>query len=341
MAEPLQQLRAAVVQSAETARLMGVDFIPVYATGVLGIDLAAMAPEPDASAAAPAALPPQTPAPTGLPAAKTPEPLRTPASPATRPTMPPAAAPAAKPSAPTKPAAAPSAKPSKLPEAPKPGVPIVIADSVAGYDSVNAKVAAARSLEERGEAMARLRAAYEQQSPHASFSHATRLVWGEGELDAKVLLIGDAPVEVEEREGRPFLGPSGELLDKMLAAMKVGRGKCYLTNLVKARPTDDRTLQESEVAASIPFLMEQIAIIGPDVIIALGVMPARVLLRTTAKMSELRGVWSTLTLKDGRDIAVMPTFAPSYVLNSYTDEVRGKVWSDLQLVMERLGVKRV
>ena len=162
------------------------------------------------------------------------------------------------------------------------------------------------------------------------------LLRGEGDVAASLMFIGEAPGEDEDLQGRPFVGRSGQLLDKMIVAMGIERSSLYIANVLKARPVNNKFPVEAEAAPSLPYLLEQIAIVGPTLIVTLGLAATRMLLGTESSMSDLRGRWSELTLRDGRVIPVMPTYHPSYVLRSYTEEVRGKVWSDLKMVMERL-----
>ncbi|MEY3231131.1 MAG: hypothetical protein RL689_1220, partial [Planctomycetota bacterium] len=197
--------------------------------------------------------------------------------------------------------------------------------------------ARARSVDERHAAMSALRERYDREQPHRHFKPVfNTIVWGEGDVASSLMFIGEAPGEDEDLQGRPFVGRSGQLLDKMIVAMGIERTSLYIANVLKARPVNNKFPVEAEAAPSLPYLLEQIAIVGPALIVTLGLAATRMLLNTESSMSDLRGRWSELTLRDGRVIPVMPTYHPSYVLRSYTEEVRGKVWSDLKMVMERL-----
>ncbi len=311
MADPIQQLRSFVRQSAETARLLDVDFIPVYRCGVLDVTLSEIVADPATEQASPriAAAPPPAMTAPAKPAAAMPSPTKP--------------APALRPPPPAKPAIAPL-------DGPRPGFEPWPAP-------MPAEDAQARSAEERHAAMAALRARYDREQPHQLFKPVfNNLVWGEGDVRAAVMFIGEAPGEDEDLQGRPFVGRSGQLLDKMIVAMGIERSSLYIANVLKARPVNNKFPVEAEAAPSLPYLLEQIAIVGPSLIVTLGLAATRMLLDTEASMGDLRGRWSELTIRDGRRIPVMPTYHPSYVLRSYTEEVRGKVWSDLKMVMERL-----
>ena len=162
----------------------------------------------------------------------------------------------------------------------------------------------------------------------------TNLVFGEGASDATIMFIGEAPGETEDRLGRPFVGPAGQKLDAMISAMGLERSDVYITNILKARPSGNRTPLAGEAEACGEWLLRQIAIVEPTVIVALGGPAAKFLLKTEVGITRLRGAWHEIEV-DGATIALMPTFHPAYLLRQYTPEIRGQIWSDLQAVMER------
>lgn len=163
----------------------------------------------------------------------------------------------------------------------------------------------------------------------------THTVFGEGDPDADILFIGEGPGADEDEQGRPFVGRSGALLDKMIAAMGVQRRDVYIANVVKCRPPGNRAPTPAEAEVCAQYLRRQIATIQPKAIVTLGGPAAKLILGKDG-VTRLRGNWHRY---DGTDppIPVMPTFHPSYVLRRYTKEVRGMVWSDLQAVMQRIG----
>jgi DNA polymerase len=160
-------------------------------------------------------------------------------------------------------------------------------------------------------------------------------VFGEGDPDADLMFIGEAPGEEEDRTGRPFVGRAGRKLDEILEAMKMQRQQVYIANILKSRPAGNRTPLPGEVEGCSPFLAEQIRIIRPSVIVGLGGPAVKWLLRTNEGITRLRGTWGIYD--DGAlSFAVMPTFHPAYLLRNYTLETRQRVWSDMQAVMARL-----
>ncbi len=185
-----------------------------------------------------------------------------------------------------------------------------------------------------------LRARYELEAPHKGFVTAfTNIVFGEGDPNARLVFIGEAPGEEEDRTGRPFVGRSGDLLTKMITAMGLSREQVYICNLLKTRPLNNATPTPAEAAACAPYLFEQIEIINPDAIVTLGLPAAKAVLQCDGTMGGLRSRWGNMLLPGGTRIPVMPTYHPAYLLRNYNPETRAKVWADLQLVMDKLGLK--
>ncbi len=186
---------------------------------------------------------------------------------------------------------------------------------------------------------------YTQDAPHASFTTSfTNIVFGEGNPEADLMFIGEAPGEQEDQTGRPFVGRAGQLLDKMIIAMGLSRESVYIANVLKTRPPNNATPTHDEAAACAPYLYEQIRIVNPKVIVTLGLPATHLLLSSTATMRSLRGQFHTFptpnTPIDLPQIDLIPTYHPAYLLRSYTEDNRRKVWSDLTAVMERLGLKK-
>ncbi|MFN7020095.1 MAG: uracil-DNA glycosylase [Phycisphaerales bacterium] len=228
-----------------------------------------------------------------------------------------------------RPAAAPAPRP--IPE-PPPTPTVVIERKPAMLTSAQA---------EKQAALDRLRARYELEAPHNNFvTDHHCIVWGDGDPAARLMIIGEAPGAEEDKVGIPFVGRAGQLLEKMLGAMGLDRSAIYITNVLKTRPPNNATPTADEAAACAPYLYEQIRIIGPECILALGLPATRVLLNTTESMSRLRGRWWSFNdpRTIGSEVPVMPTYHPAFLLRSYTRENREKVWSDLQMVMQKLGL---
>jgi DNA polymerase len=143
------------------------------------------------------------------------------------------------------------------------------------------------------------------------------------------MFIGEGPGAEEDAQGLPFVGKAGKLLNNMLSKLGLRREEVYIANVVKCRPPGNRDPEKDEITACLPFLDKQIDSIRPRVIVVLGKIAAQTLLHTQAPITRLRGQWQRY-----RDIPVMPTFHPSYLLR--LPEERRKTWEDMQLVMEQL-----
>jgi DNA polymerase len=191
-------------------------------------------------------------------------------------------------------------------------------------------------------ALAALLEKYTLDAPHECFvtDHHT-IVWGDGDPASRLVFVGEAPGEEEDREGKPFVGRSGQLLNKMITAMGLSRETVYICNVLKTRPPNNATPTNFEAGLCEPYLLEQLAIIKPEVIVTLGLPATRTLLKSEDSMAKLRNTWRTLKLADGSLVPVMPTYHPAYLLRAYNDENRLKVWSDLWHVVKKLGLKAV
>lgn len=151
-------------------------------------------------------------------------------------------------------------------------------------------------------------------------------VFGVGNPDADWLVIGEAPGAEEDRQGEPFVGRAGKLLDAMLAAIALDRQQAYIANILKCRPPDNRDPRPAEAANCRPWLERQIALIQPRLILVVGRIAAQTLLDTDAPLSRLRGQVHRLP---GSDIPVIVTYHPAYLLRTPKD--KRKAWDDLKL----------
>jgi uracil-DNA glycosylase family 4 len=156
-------------------------------------------------------------------------------------------------------------------------------------------------------------------------------VFARGNPFAELCFVGEGPGADEDDQGEPFVGRAGQLLDRMIAAMGYGRDEVYICNIVKCRPPSNRKPMPEEMTACSPFVTQQLALIRPKVIVALGATAAEGLLGTTVGITRLRGTWKIYK----GTIPVMPTFHPAYLLRN--EGAKREVWSDLQEVMKRLG----
>ena len=194
----------------------------------------------------------------------------------------------------------------------------------------------------KGEQLELLEALHARECPHCTTATAhKRLVFGEGNPDAELVFIGEAPGETEDELGRPFVGRAGEKLNEMISAMGFSRDEVYIANVLKSRPPDNRTPLAHEIDRCGPFLLAQLAIISPKAIVTLGGPASKLLLASELGITRLRGVMATVRIGAASgaplDVPVMPTFHPAYLLRNYTPETRSQVWEDLKKVLAVLG----
>jgi uracil-DNA glycosylase len=162
--------------------------------------------------------------------------------------------------------------------------------------------------------------------------HRTQIVFGVGNPKARLVFVGEAPGRDEDRQGEPFVGRAGQLLTEIITkGMKLRREDVYIANVIKCRPPENRNPEPDEVASCEPFLLRQLDLIGPEVIVALGKFAVQTLLRTKSPITQLRGRWY-----DYHGIRLMPTFHPAYLLRNPAD--KRLVWEDIQKVMAVLGI---
>jgi DNA polymerase len=172
--------------------------------------------------------------------------------------------------------------------------------------------------------------------PHLVASR-TQTVFGVGNIDAELMFIGEAPGADEDRQGEPFVGRAGQLLTKIIAAMGFTRDDVYIANVLKCRPqmppgaSGNRPPTPKEMATCLPYLTQQIEIIRPKVLVALGATAVEGLLGERQPMNKMRGRWHTYG-----ETPLMITFHPSYLLRNQANTEKRKVWEDMLLVLERL-----
>ncbi len=155
----------------------------------------------------------------------------------------------------------------------------------------------------------------------------THIVFGEGNPRAKLMFVGEGPGRDEDIQGRPFVGQAGGLLTKIIEAIKLTRSDVYIANIVKCRPPENRAPVGVEISTCFPFLVKQIRVIGPRLIVALGTVAAQTLLKTHEPISKSRG-----RFHDFDGIPVMPTFHPAYLLRN--PGMKRPVWRDMQMVQK-------
>lgn len=155
------------------------------------------------------------------------------------------------------------------------------------------------------------------------------VVFGDGSLDAPLVFVGEGPGRDEDAQGLPFVGAAGQLLNKIIAAMKLTRPQVYICNIVKCRPPNNRPPEPDEIAACMPYLEQQLATIRPKVICALGKTAAAALLETEAPMGALRG-----RLFERNGIPLVVTYHPAYLLRN--PAAKKDVWEDMRKVLALL-----
>ena len=161
--------------------------------------------------------------------------------------------------------------------------------------------------------------------------HRKQTVFARGTGSSGVCFVGEGPGADEDAQGLPFVGKAGQLLDRMIEAMGLGRDEVYVCNIVKCRPPDNRKPEPDEMAACMPYLDEQLDEVRPRVIVAMGATAVQGLLGTSEGIMRLRGKWKSYR----GQIDVMPTFHPAYLLR--TPAAKREVWDDLQEVLRKMG----
>jgi DNA polymerase len=174
--------------------------------------------------------------------------------------------------------------------------------------------------------------------PHLASSRKN-VVFGVGSIDAQLMFVGEAPGADEDEQGEPFVGKAGQLLTKIIQATGLSRADVYIANILKCRPdtpgqsAGNRKPTSNEMATCIPYLHEQIDLIQPKVIVALGATAVEGLLGKTVGITKLRGNWQTY-----RGTPLMPTYHPAYLLRNQSLHEKRNVWEDMLAVMEKLGM---
>jgi len=293
-----QQLLDAAIQHLQGLKERGVQFVPVSLETLVALNQpqrVAAAPSPTSS---PVSAPQPAPQPVSRPAPITPKPVEA------KPSMEQALALA-------------------LPGDAEVAAPAVVL-------SPEAKAAAFADLRQR--AMACVKCAH-------LASSRKNVVFGVGSIDAELMFIGEAPGADEDDQGEPFVGKAGQLLTRIIQTMGLTRETVYIGNILKCRPdtpgqaAGNRKPTPDEMQTCIPYLHEQIDLIRPKVIVALGATSVEGLLGKTIGITKLRGNWKTY-----RGIPLMPTYHPAYLLRNQALSEKRRVWEDMLQVMERLGL---
>ena len=191
----------------------------------------------------------------------------------------------------------------------------------------------ARELCQKAETLEELKKMVEEFDGCALKLTANKTVFGYGSGTAR-LLIGEAPGADEDRSGIPFVGRSGQLLEKMLKAIGFDRNECFITNVLPWRPPGNRTPTEGEIAVCLPFLKRQIDLVSPEAIMILGGSAANALLDNGEPISRMRGKWLEYKKSDGGKVPVLASFHPAYLLRNSGQ--KAKAWVDMLRMKQKL-----
>lgn len=199
--------------------------------------------------------------------------------------------------------------------------------------SPEAAIVSAREAAATAPTLDALRALMEQFDRCALRATATRLVFADGNPQARLMLVGEAPGRDEDIEGRPFVGRSGKLLDLMLAAIGLDRSKVYIANVIPWRPPGNRTPTPQEIQICLPFIQRQVELVNPDIVMTLGNPATQTLLQTREGIMKSRGRWTDYNTGT-RTIRAIATFHPAYLLRS--PAYKRMTWMDLRAVAQAL-----
>ncbi len=220
-----------------------------------------------------------------------------------------------------------SAEPSQRPPRRPASVPIEL-------EAPDAAMASARDLADRCATLDELRAAMAGFDGCSLRHTAKNLVFGDGNAHAPVMFVGEAPGADEDREGRPFVGVSGQLLDRMIAAIGLDRTGAYIANIIPWRPPGNRNPTSAEVAACLPFLRRHVELVAPRVLVLVGGVAAGAMLERREGITRLRGRWLTCPGL-GEDLPTLAIYHPAYLLRQ--PALKAQAWRDLLAVKARLS----
>jgi uracil-DNA glycosylase len=223
-------------------------------------------------------------------------------------------------------------RPTAAPPSPPFPAASAAAQSLGGEESV----ALARSEAGKAATLAELEAAIRAFDGCPLKRTAMNTVFADGNPKARVMLVGEAPGEDEDRQGLPFVGVSGKLLDRMLNAVGLDRTSVYISNILPWRPPGNRSPTPGEMATCLPFIRRHIALVAPEILVFLGGTAAKTLLNTTQGVTRLRGRWIDCPLDgEGKIIPALPMLHPAYLLRNPAS--KKEAWRDMLLLAERLA----
>lgn len=168
------------------------------------------------------------------------------------------------------------------------------------------------------------------------FEQRTHVVFGEGDPNSRLVIVGEAPGAEEDLQGRPFVGRAGQLLTKMLEAIQLRRDQVYIANVIKSRPPQNRPPEPDEIQACAPFLKRQLRVLKPQVILAMGRVSVQFFFQSQERISSLRGQHRPYACTPEHQATVVATFHPAYLLRN--PSAKKEAWQDLQQVAQLLGI---
>ena len=229
----------------------------------------------------------------------------------------------------------PPATPATLPPAPRPPAPPPKAAAPAAPPDTDQAAATSARLAAECRTLDELRAALTAFEGCALKHSANTTVFADGNPAAKVMLIGEAPGAEEDKIGLPFVGASGQLLDRMLASIGLDRGSVYITNVVNWRPPGNRKPTPAEVAICLPFIERHVELVDPEFLVLLGGASASAMLASTESITRIRGRWHAYSSPGlPRPVAALATYHPAYLLR--TPSAKREAWRDLLTLRKRL-----
>ncbi|MEX2454219.1 MAG: uracil-DNA glycosylase [Rhodospirillaceae bacterium] len=227
---------------------------------------------------------------------------------------------------PQPPPASPAARPAPIPDQARP--------ATAPLQSRDAAVQTAQEIAARAASVAELRSSFEAFDGCPLRETATNFVFADGIPEARLMFVGEAPGAEEDRQGVPFVGPAGKLLDRMLSAIGLQRDQAYITNILPWRPPGNRNPTDAEIAACLPFVERHIALVSPSILILVGGTAAKTLLRRQEGIMRLRGRWHTYEPATGSPVTARAIFHPAYLLRQPAQ--KRETWRDLLDIRHRL-----
>lgn len=205
---------------------------------------------------------------------------------------------------------------------------------MAGNAGSDADPREAAELAKSAETLDQLRGILEQFEGSPLKLRATQLVFADGNPEADIMLIGEAPGRDEDLQGKPFVGRSGQLLDRMLGAIGLDRSKVYIANTVPWRPPGNRTPAPAEIAVCLPFLYRQIELVDPSIVVTLGAPATQTLFGEPVSITRIRGQWRELELA-GKTRRALPTLHPAFLLRQPAQ--KQLAWRDMLSLKKALS----